>query len=193
MRKEVNPYRLPDDLKGKTIVEIGSKDGLYAEECLIKGCKKIYCFEPHPILYELLKRRLAKYDTRAKCYKLAVWRSDEHAPMLVLRNSKTHRTGVKGLSVGAIPFYSIFNYTEEFAFDYLCLNCPGSEMEILTSSGKYLSGFKSIVGVFDESQKQKIDGYLLTIDSTAGYLICENLKTLWERVTPEMGYFYCYR
>lgn len=43
---EDNCYKLPDDLSGKVIVDIGANIGAFAAACVDRGSKAIYCFDP---------------------------------------------------------------------------------------------------------------------------------------------------
>src|SRR3990167_10921219 len=49
-----NEYSLPNNMRGKIVVDIGAHIGSFALACAKRGASKIYCFEPDPENFELL-------------------------------------------------------------------------------------------------------------------------------------------
>jgi FkbM family methyltransferase len=136
---ESNCYRLPDDLTGKVIVDIGANIGAFAAACVDRGAKCVYCFEPFP-------------DLATKLFPANVVRS----PFVVVGDSgpdkvflsedqsfdNTLLTG--GVNTFGLPtdqlrrhttikILEVFRYLDPDNQIWIKLDCEGSEYEILAS------------------------------------------------------------
>jgi FkbM family methyltransferase len=72
-----NEYRLPDDLTGQSILDIGGHIGSFAHACLTRGAKHVLSVEPDKSNFDTLQKNTAKFGTRAAAIRAASWRSDE--------------------------------------------------------------------------------------------------------------------
>jgi FkbM family methyltransferase len=57
-----NCYRLPDDMSGKAVIDIGANIGTFAAACLERGSQAVYCFEPDRATYQSLIQHLISFE-----------------------------------------------------------------------------------------------------------------------------------
>jgi len=158
-----NAYRLPDDMTGWVVVDVGAHIGAFAHACLARGAKQVHCVEPDPGNLELLRANLGA-DPRVVIWPVAAWRADVPGAVLHLRRppGAEHAAGgcvtlgAQGASVPAVPLRSILDAAgrdEQGVIQpvhLVKLDCEGAEWPILdTGLSTFLPG--RVVGEYHEA------------------------------------------
>ena len=161
---EDNEYKLPEDMDGYAVVDIGSHIGSFAIACLERGAKKVICFEPDVDNFEILKKGLKEYcENRYKIYNCGVWKSGSLGQMMVY-SGYDENTGSGNVVFGGpskdnivkvMGIDDVFDIVEfecgNDKIDIMKLDCEFSEYPILYSC-ESLNKVKKIVGEFHEIQ-----------------------------------------
>jgi FkbM family methyltransferase len=130
-----NEYRLPDAFgKEDAVVDVGAHIGCFALACLKRGAGRLWCFEPYPPNYSLLRENMRGYE--ATVVQAAVWRSDReervsmYAPPDERLTARAQiRADVKGVGGHCVGLDGILRELGHVRF--LKLDCEGSEWPIL--------------------------------------------------------------
>src|SRR5262245_4530866 len=77
-----NEYRVPADLSGAIVVDVGMHVGAFSYLALTRGAAEVHGFEPEPANYACAAQNLAPFASRTRLSNRAVWRSDVAAPAL---------------------------------------------------------------------------------------------------------------
>lgn len=184
---EDNCYRIPEDLTGKIILDIGANVGAFTALCYEKNAAKIYAFEPQEDnfrqLVRLFEKNVTKLDTLGRI-------EQYHNSRLLLLNSAVGRadglcrindkqylgdielTGgyscIDGISGSAVHCVSIRRVIQQINHDHprsqvwIKLDCEGSEHEILDSMLSFSHELDQIDRIFGEVH-QIIDHQLCAI------------------------------
>lgn len=67
-----NDYRLPQDLRGKSIVDLGAHCGFFTLECVRRGASRILALEPYPDNYRHLATNVRDLP-RVTAWQAAIW------------------------------------------------------------------------------------------------------------------------
>lgn len=153
------PYRLACD---EVVIDIGAHIGSFSYAALIRGAARVYAYESHPINYAIAVKNLERFDDKAVCRNLAVWRSDSAGVTLFndpLVNYGQPNTGAlsvlyndSGLAVQTVGLDEIlFEASQGLSrrIRILKIDCEGAEYPILFTA-KYLAIVKEICGEYHE-------------------------------------------
>lgn len=164
-----NEYRLPDDMAGWTVIDVGAHIGAFTHACLERGVRMVYAFEPYPENYIQFEKNIGLNNKRVIIFPEAMWMSNiEHSHLGISGYSPEGEglnTGspslVKGEAVARVDTVGLDDILCLYSdIDLLKLDCEGSEWPILFTS-KRLYTIKRIIGEYHEfefllSRKQKI-------------------------------------
>ncbi len=149
-----NEYRLPDDMAGQVIIDIGGHIGGFAHACLMRGAWLVVSVEPEPANFDLLEKNLACFGSRSIRLRYAAWRSDTEEPIRFTNLGSGHyNTG--GNSCAPDGLGSVCGLSFDVAFqiahaiggkvDLVKLDCEGAEGPIVHTS-KRLGEAGAIIG-----------------------------------------------
>lgn len=141
---EDNCYRLPDDMAGITVIDIGANVGAFAVSCLERGAEQVFCFEPDIDSYQTLRHNLTQFGEGAWSSVNCAVVGDSRKSHLYLSSAERRVEDGVVLTGGR----NIFATTgENISYTYLSgflsgrksriwlkLDCEGSEYEILLSN-----------------------------------------------------------
>jgi FkbM family methyltransferase len=155
-----NEYRVPDDLSGAIVVDIGMHIGSFSHLVLTRGAAELHGFEPEASNYSCAVQNLAPFGACAHLYNHAVWRSDTGASALHFwRSTDGANAGggtliwdTDGPLVDAVPFDDVVEAISENGrrrIDLLKVDCEGAEFPILLTSSR-LDRIDRIVGEYHE-------------------------------------------
>ena len=155
-----NEYRLPEDMSGAVVIDIGMHVGAFGHLALVRGAAELHGFEPEPSNYSCAVRNLASFGGRACLDNRAVWRSDVAAPSLHFwRSTDQANAGggtviwdTDGPLVDAVPFDDVVGDVSENGrrrISLLKIDCEGAEFPILLTSHR-LGCIDRIVGEYHE-------------------------------------------
>jgi FkbM family methyltransferase len=96
---------------------------------------KIYCFEPEPDNFELLRRNVKLNALNAEIFPFAVADRCGDAA-LEMRESTSHRLGSSGVSVQCVDLAGVFRLTGVDHFDYSKIDIEGAEVGLLATATK---------------------------------------------------------
>ena len=155
-----NEYRVPADLSGAIVVDIGMHVGAFSYLALTRNAAEVHGFEPEPFNYACAVRNLAPFARRVRLSSRAVWRSDVAAPALhFFRSPDGANTGggtliweTDGPLVDAVPFDDVVDEVTgggRRRVSLLKIDCEGAEFPILLTS-KRLGSIDRIVGEYHE-------------------------------------------
>jgi FkbM family methyltransferase len=155
-----NEYRVPADLSGAIVVDVGTHVGAFSYLALTRNAAEVHGFEPEPSNYACAVRNLAPFAQRVHLFNRAVWRSDVSAPGLhFFRSPDRANTGggtliwdTDGPLVDAVKFDDVVDEVTEGdrrRISLLKIDCEGAEFPILMTS-KRLDAVDRIVGEYHE-------------------------------------------
>jgi len=155
-----NEYRVPDDLSGAIVIDIGMHVGAFSHLALTRGAAEVHGFEPEASNHACAARNLAPFGVRARLDNRAVWRSDAAAPALHFwRSTDAANAGggtliweTDGPLVNTVPFDDVIDAVSEHGRRRIALvkiDCEGAEFPILLTS-KRLACIDRIVGEYHE-------------------------------------------
>lgn len=134
-----NIYKLPDDLSGVTVVDVGAHVGAFALSCLDRGAERVIAIEPDPVNYGHLLTNCAEHlGGRLLAFNLAAWSSPAVLPF-ARRAGAMHSAGgsvVVEQGERVVPAMSLEAILEVAGVkDHLWLkvDCEGAEYEIIRS------------------------------------------------------------
>ncbi|MBB1093761.1 FkbM family methyltransferase [Rhodopseudomonas palustris] len=164
-----NEYELKDNMSDMVVIDIGCHIGGFAYACLVRGAKKVYCYEAHPDNYSLACENLSEFADKVSIHQVAVWRSDNDCATLKHTGftyfpgygpeSNTGGGNVWGengnLEVPTSSLSAIIQFVkpEHQTIDILKFDCEGSEFPILLSIND-LSGVQTVLGEYHEFSGQ---------------------------------------
>jgi FkbM family methyltransferase len=182
-----NEYRLPDQMPGWNVVDVGAHIGAFSYACLERGAF-VTAFEPHPLNYRLLMENLWEYvidERRLSIYQNSVsgyycgWNTISVFPDL----GDLINTGGAVVKPGPIPetvFDATFSIPAEYIFqmihhiDLLKLDCEGAEWLILETIPSMGAKIDRIYGEFHEgvivSKEYTVKDLLLILEN-CGYTV----------------------
>lgn len=155
-----NEYRVPDDLAGALVVDIGMHVGAFGYLTLGRGAAEVHGFEPDAANYSCAGANLAPFGDRARLYNQAVWRSDLTVPSLRFwRSSDSANAGggtliwdADGPLVSTVRFDDVIDAVGDGGrrrVDVVKIDCEGAEFPILLTSTR-LDRIDRIVGEYHE-------------------------------------------
>jgi FkbM family methyltransferase len=155
-----NEYRVPADLSGAIVVDVGMHVGAFSYLALTRNAAEVHGFEPEPSNYACAMRNLARFAPRIRLSSRAVWRSDVAAPALnFFRSPDGANTGggtliweTDGPLVNAVPFDDVVDEVTgggRRRISLVKIDCEGAEFPILLTS-KRLGSIDRIVGEYHE-------------------------------------------
>lgn len=136
---ENNCYKLPDDLKGKVIIDIGSSIKAFAAACIDRGGDIVYCFDPFPEMgtklfpYQVVQSPFAVVGDSGPEY---VYMSEERRDEILLTggsNTFCSKNQSLARSVGIVEIVQMVLGDLNNRSLWIKLDCEGSEYEILSS------------------------------------------------------------
>lgn len=157
---ERNEYRVPDDLSGAVVLDIGVHIGAFSHLALSRGAAELYGFEADAANFAHASRNLAPFGSRVHLDNRAVWRSDAPpSPLHFWRSTDGANAGggtliwdTDGPVVDAVPFDAIVDEitrSGQRQIDLLKIDCEGAEFPILLTSRR-LARVNRIVGEYHE-------------------------------------------
>jgi FkbM family methyltransferase len=155
-----NEYRVPEDLSGAVVVDIGMHVGAFSHLALTRGAAELHGFEPETSNYMCAVQNLAPFGERVHLHNRAVWRSDIAAPSLHFwRSSDDANAGggtliwdTDGPLVDVVSFDDVMKTATEDGrgrVNLLKIDCEGAEFPILLTSER-LGSIDRIVGEYHE-------------------------------------------
>jgi FkbM family methyltransferase len=142
-------------LKDATVIDIGGYIGDTAIFFALEGAKKVFSFEPHPMLFDLLKTNISLNSLEKTIipYRLAIGGNRKVVP---LRVPSGKHSEYKTLGITTSGSGSIICYAQQIAFeeiltkfskvDIVKFNCEGCEYSsILSSSVESLNKIKYLI------------------------------------------------
>ena len=155
-----NEYRVPDDLSGAVVIDIGMHVGAFSHLALTRGAAELHGFEPDASNFACAAQNLASFGVRVHLHNRAVWRSDIAAPALHFWRSSDAANAVGGTLiwetdgplVEAVSFDDMVDAISgngRRRISLLKIDCEGAEFPILLTSSR-LEGIDRIVGEYHE-------------------------------------------
>lgn len=148
-----NEYRLPAQMTGWNVLDIGAHIGGSAWAAWARGAAKVICYEPEPANYALLVENTAPLQV-VECVNAAIWPKGKRAgytPSVEARN--TGGGGVDESGGVDVSTESISDAVNRAAgprghVDLLKLDCEGAEWAILSDPDFDIRRIKRIVGEY---------------------------------------------
>jgi FkbM family methyltransferase len=155
-----NEYRVPADLAGAVVVDIGMHVGTFSHLALTRGAAELHGFEPEASNYACAVHNLGPFQGRVHLHNRAVWRSDIAAPALNFWHSTDVANAgggtviweTDGPLVDAVPFDDVVEAISDGGrcrINLLKIDCEGAEFPILLTSSR-LDRIDRIVGEYHE-------------------------------------------
>jgi FkbM family methyltransferase len=156
----LNEYRVPEDLSGAVVIDIGMHVGAFSHLALTRGAAELHGFEPEASNYSCAVQNLAPFGARVHLHNRAVWRSDIAVPALHFwRSTDDANAGggtliwdTDGPLVDGVPFDDVVDTITEDGgrrINLLKIDCEGAEFPILLTSRR-LDRIDRIVGEYHE-------------------------------------------
>ncbi len=206
---EFNEYRLPPDLTGFTVLDIGANIGSFARACLNRGAVFVLCVEPDRENFDILCHNMAPEGGRVVCVRAAAWRSDSGH-----ENDRLCPSDWKS-APGANPggaFVMVSGDYEEVSavsFDRLVamcggggevdlvkIDCEGSEWPILFTA-KSLTKCRRVIGEWHDfhagmfQETTPVEGAVYSADALRGILEGAGFAVdVWVREGTGLGLFW---
>jgi FkbM family methyltransferase len=155
-----NEYRVPDDMSGAVVIDVGMHIGTFGHLALTRGAAELHGFEPEASNYSCAVQNLAPFGARVHFHNRAVWRSDVTAPALPFwRSTDDANLGggtliwdTDGPLVDTLSFDDVVDTVSENGrrrVSLLKIDCEGAEFPILLTSSR-LGLIDRIVGEYHE-------------------------------------------
>lgn len=196
---QLDEYQLPDDLSGKTILDIGAHIGSFAALCLHRRAARIYCFEPNIDSFQLLQQNLADDLDKVTLSNAAVYSS------VTLHHTHSGGANSGGNSLWperrgfgqpqnryacwSIPLDDILRTIGHV--DLLKIDVEGSEFPILLRS-KELHRVDRIYGEWHEAEQapEAVNGsWEWRVEMIRDYLAKFSFRMHWWPAQGELGLF----
>jgi len=151
-----NEYKLPDDMSGMNVIDIGAHIGSFAVACINRGIASISCFEPDHENYKLLEENLleAQEGKQVTCRTYNAPVTGKHYKDLGVRHLSNHDFG-KGRNTGHVDVFGegeLVSYSinevlklHTKPIDLLKIDCEGAEWEIFDNGD-----FKNVQNIMAE-------------------------------------------
>lgn len=186
MKRDVydgNEYRVPEDVTGWRIVDVGAHVGTFVRLCLERGAAEVVCVEPDLQSMRTLMENLADHRDKVKLVHAAVWDRD-CIGMLSQHTDSTGRTlCTDGVDVECVKLDRVLSGE----VDFLKIDAEGAEYSIIGSSR--FPGVKRLAiefhGAYCGGEGQAEESRRLL--RQMGFR-----ETRWDRVHPEYGLFWLY-
>ncbi len=141
----LNEYRLPDDMTGITVLDIGAHVGSFAHACATRGAADIWCVEAHPENFAALQRTYEEVQLPGMRPPIfgAAWRSDRLDQALLIHDGDWINRGGRclnreqGAPTTLLAFDDIVRQATNGGrtrINLLKLDCEGAEFPILFTS-----------------------------------------------------------
>ena len=161
-----NEYRVPGDMSGAVVIDIGVHVGAFSHLVLTRGAADVHGFEPETSNYSCAVQNLAPFGRRVQLHNVAVWRSDVVAPALHFwRSTDAANAGggtliwdTDGPLVDAVAFDDVIDRVAGNGgrrINLLKIDCEGAEFPILLTS-KRLGCIDRIVGEYHELRADEL-------------------------------------
>lgn len=182
-----NEYRVPEDMSGAVVIDIGLHVGAFSHLVLTRGVAELHGFEPEASNYSCAVQNLAPFGRRAHLHNCAVWRSDVAATALHFwRSTDAANAGggtliwdTDGPLVEAVRFDDVIDrVTGNGArrVNLLKIDCEGAEFPILLTSTR-LGSIDRVVGEYHELRADELPPHVrvpgcrqFTVDSLVARL-----------------------
>ena len=161
------------------IIDIGAHVGFWAKD-FAKKCKKLHCFEPHPINFECLQKNLNNLDDDSAdviLYKCAL--GDIHQP--VYMHFIEHNTGETHVAEELRESFYNGTYVEGKA---------NAEMYTLDSFNLSPDFIKIDV---EHYEMKVLKGAIETLKSSRPYILLETNESIIEKFIIDLGYKVLYK
>lgn len=131
-----NCYKLPEQFPaGAVVLDVGAHIGIFALECVKRGAAEVYCFEPEPENFALLRAN-TRHEPKIKSFNVAVW-NDKPVELVIRPSAYTAQHYVQpstnGHAVNSMTLDDILLMCGGKAH-LLKLDCEGAEQPILESA-----------------------------------------------------------
>ena len=169
-------------LEDATVIDIGGYIGDTAIFFALGGAKNVFTFEPHPMLFDLLKTNISlnSLEKTVIPYRLAVGDSTK---MIPLRLPQSQDKKYKTLGITASGDGPVISYAQQLAFEEILskfdevdiakFNCEGCEyLSILSSSVESLRKIKYLI-IHMHEYEASLRPILLTRLRKAGFKLLE--------------------
>ena len=193
---ELNEYKLPKDMKGQVVIDVGMNIGSFAAACLDRGAELVIGVEPDRSNYESALKNTARFGSRIIPLNQACWlpnatglRVDGSGPHCVVRPG------------GDIPTVTLDRLIEMAGshdrkhVDLLKLDAEGAEYPAIYHS-KNLDRVNRVVGEYHEGQMAELSriippagGGEYTTEGMLARLQAAGMRTVLDRVTSDVGFF----
>lgn len=176
--KEISRY-IP---KNSVILDIGSNIGnhvIYFEKIL--GAKKVYCFEPHPEIFKILKKNIELNNLIEKTVlnNFGLGKNNSRGEIVIdgIRKgfSAWYKRNLGGTSIresekGNIEIRKLDSLKIKEKVDFIKIDTEGFETEVLEGAEKFLKKNKPVIYVeIENGNKEKVISFL----EKFGYLLSE--------------------
>jgi FkbM family methyltransferase len=163
---ERNEYRVPQNLSGAVVVDIGMHVGAFGHLALSCGAAELHGFEPEATNYACAARNLAPFAGQTHLRSCAVWRSDADAPALhFFRSTDAANAGggtliweTDGPLVDTVRFDDVIEDVTRSGrrrVNLVKIDCEGAEFPILLTSRR-LGDIDRIVGEYHELRADEL-------------------------------------
>ena len=163
---ERNEYRVPQNLSGAIVIDIGMHVGAFSHLALSSGAAELYGFEPEAANYACAAHNLTPFAGRTHLRSCAVWRSDADAPALhFFRSTDSTNAGggtliwdTDGPMVEAVRFDDVIDQVThggQRRVNLMKIDCEGAEFPILLTSRR-LGDIDRIVGEYHELRADEL-------------------------------------
>lgn len=135
-----NEYRLPDDMAGWTVLDIGAHIGSFVLACAMRGATRIVAIEPHPENFKLLDENCKLIGQAYPTITLTLVIRDaisQFAGMVsmsefpIIGDSEINTGGSVIVPGGSTSTSSLDCYLKNFPnYDLLKLDCEGCEWDL---------------------------------------------------------------
>jgi FkbM family methyltransferase len=150
-----NEYRLPDDMTGQIVVDVGGHIGSFASACLERGAAQVTSCEPMASSRAFAERNLARFNGRSSI-----------VPAYIVGTEEQTLADHYGGTLHADPTASVRTLASVLAelprVDLLKLDCEGPEHAIAEHTD--LSGIPRIVGECHRINGRGIDSLVAALE-----------------------------
>ena len=146
IKKAYKKKKIDFDVSSEDVwLDGGAQIGVFAEYAALKGCKKIYCYEPEESNFELLNKNtnwlVEKYGIDIYLHKEAITQEPGEALLHIAPNTWRHainthyKKELKKQKINCVAFDSILEKYDDI--NAIKLDIEGSELEILNQEHDY--------------------------------------------------------
>lgn len=146
IKKAYKKKKIDFDVSSEDVwLDGGAQIGVFAEYAALKGCKKIYCYEPEQSNFDLLNKNtdwlVEKYGMDIYLHKEAITQEPGEALLHIAPNTWRHainthyKKELKKQKINCVTFDSILEKYNDI--NAIKLDIEGSELEILNQKHDY--------------------------------------------------------